>query len=108
MGKLEITKEGDDLLAEIFESPYKLPRQDVGIGMPFAEKLVIEPRDADGKLMVERIGADELVDIAGRIGTLRGLTTLFFLHKPHCKHASGQDITDWLCDNGLVARAKTW
>jgi hypothetical protein len=87
---------------------YKLPRQDVGIGMPFPEKLVIEPRDENGKLMVERIGADELVTVAGRIGTLNGLTVLFFLHKPHFTHASGQDIMDWLCDNGLVARAKTW
>jgi hypothetical protein len=87
---------------------YKLPRQDVGIGMPFPKKIVIEPRDADGKLVTERIGADELVDIAGRIGTVDGLCTLFFIHKPHFTHASGQDIMDWLCDNGLVARAKTW
>ena len=87
---------------------YRIPRKDVGITMPFPEKLVIEPRDKDGNLVTERIGTDELVDIAGRLKTLRGLTTLFFLHRPYCKNASGQDIMDWLCDNGLVVRARTW
>jgi hypothetical protein len=90
------------------DKTYELPRQDVGIGMPFSQRIVIEPRDADGNLMVERIGVDELVTFAGRIGTLRGLCVLFFIHNIHCINASGQDIMDWLCDNGLVVRARTW
>jgi hypothetical protein len=108
MAKLTFTKEGEELLEKIFDLPYKLPRNDVGIIWPFPSRLVIEPRKADGSLDVARIGADKLATLAGKIHTARALSDLFFTHNQDAKHASGQDIMDWLCDNGLVARAKTW
>ena len=77
----DMTKEGDVLLEETLESKYKLPHNDVGLMFPFPSRLVIEPRDADGKLLVERIGGDTLVTIATRIGTARGLSDLFFTYK---------------------------
>jgi len=88
--------------------PYKLPRKDVGSIFPFPSRLCIEPRKADGSLDVLRIGGDKLATIAGKIKTARGLSDLYFTYNQDVKHASGQDIMDWLCDNGLVARVRTW
>jgi len=108
MSKLEITEQGDALIEELFELPYKLPHNDVGIGMPFPSRLVIEPRKVDGSLDVKRIGTDRLVKITDKIGTLNRLCDLYFVENKDAENARGQDIMDWLCDNGLVARARTW
>ena len=86
----------------------ELQKVDVGMIWPFPERLTIEPRKRDGSLDVARIGTDELVRRASGIKTNRGLCDFYFAHNKEGKTASGQQVMDWLCDNGLVVRHRYW
>ena len=86
----------------------KLDRIDVGIIWPFSKRIIIEPRKKDGSLDVSRIGADEIVRQTQRIKTDDQLAKLFFWHHPKAESATGQAVMDWLCDNGLTVRTRTW
>ena len=86
----------------------KLPYGDCCGMWPWPEKIIIEPRKLDGSLDVERIGTDKLVNVACDVQTSTQLCDFFFRHNPDAKNATGQDVMNWLCDNGLSARARTW
>jgi len=86
----------------------KLPYCDCGSFWPLPERIIVEPRKLDGSLDVKRIGAEKLVNITGHICTSTQLCDVFFRYNPDAKNATGQDVMNWLCDNGLMARARTW
>lgn len=86
----------------------KLPYGDCGGMWPWPEKIIVEPIKLDGSLDVARIGTDSCVNVAGLIQTSTQLCDFFFRHNPKVKHACGQKVMNWLCDNGLSARARTW
>ncbi len=86
----------------------KLNKVDVGVIWPFSKNIIVEPRKMDGSLDVSRIGVDKIVKETQDIKTDTQLSALFFVYHPEAKHASGQAVLDWLCDNGLVARTRTW
>ena len=86
----------------------KLPYGDCGGMWPWPEQIIVEPRKIDGSLDVGRIGTDDLVKVSGHIRTSTQLVNFFFRHNPTISDVGGQEIMNWLCDNGLSARARTW
>jgi len=65
------------------------------------DKIIIEPRTADKKLSVERIGVDPLVIEAGKCKTLNDLYNFYFRYHKDQGTCTQEEVQTWLKENGL-------
>jgi len=85
----------------------KLPKNKTNGIWIFPKRICIEPRFVDGSLDVVRVGTAGIARDLGHVETDDQLTKVFFKYNPD-KYAGGQEVSDWLTDNGFAFRHRYW